>query len=397
MKKDLLAPNGKPSNLTAEQYKLVRTPAFKKWFGDWENDPTNASKVIDKNGEPLIVYHGSEKKFNVFDVNKISSSNSTDVAKLGFWFTSDLWEAEGFAYGFDESERVEGVGKVYQCFLSIKNPLKINLIQKELKKTYNSNDDIAGMYIEENQNEIKKIFIKSNKFDGYNLDNIWLSIKPSQIKLADGTNTAFDKDNNDIRFDGGGNVGKNEPNYGRPSIPYSDIPLIHETSNENAKIILEKGFDLSKNKFITSGVYTVPKSWKRGKFEENDSTKELVIRLKEGVKIFWTNSERPTDYYLGYGNDYYEKLYDKINLGYKSPKDDNINRLENQKDFCRRMEKWLKKNGYAGVQQGGEIVITDLSAIDYVYYFERENNTKYITGGNIADSGTPNYLKFLIG
>lgn len=34
----LLAPNGKPSNLTPEQYRLVRTKAFKDWFGDWEND-----------------------------------------------------------------------------------------------------------------------------------------------------------------------------------------------------------------------------------------------------------------------------------------------------------------------------------------------------------------------
>jgi hypothetical protein len=32
----LIAPNGKPSNLTPEQYKLVRTTAFKNWFGDWE-------------------------------------------------------------------------------------------------------------------------------------------------------------------------------------------------------------------------------------------------------------------------------------------------------------------------------------------------------------------------
>ena len=62
----LLAPNGKPSNLTPEQYKLVRTPAFKKWFGDWENDAENASKVVDENGEPLVVYHGTNKDFNVF-------------------------------------------------------------------------------------------------------------------------------------------------------------------------------------------------------------------------------------------------------------------------------------------------------------------------------------------
>ena len=30
------APNGKESNLTEEQYKLVKTPQFKRWFGDWK-------------------------------------------------------------------------------------------------------------------------------------------------------------------------------------------------------------------------------------------------------------------------------------------------------------------------------------------------------------------------
>lgn len=30
------APNGKPTKLTEEQWVWVRTPNFKKWFGDWE-------------------------------------------------------------------------------------------------------------------------------------------------------------------------------------------------------------------------------------------------------------------------------------------------------------------------------------------------------------------------
>lgn len=34
---NLLAPNGKPSNLTERQWLQVRTKAFKNWFGDWEN------------------------------------------------------------------------------------------------------------------------------------------------------------------------------------------------------------------------------------------------------------------------------------------------------------------------------------------------------------------------
>ena len=68
----LLAPNGKPSNLTPEQWHLVRTPEFKAWFGDWEalenakirdrgmDEITlnqlakNVSKVVDENGEPLV-------------------------------------------------------------------------------------------------------------------------------------------------------------------------------------------------------------------------------------------------------------------------------------------------------------------------------------------------------
>ncbi len=37
------------------QWLAVRLQSFKAWFGDWENDPANASKVVDENGEPLVV------------------------------------------------------------------------------------------------------------------------------------------------------------------------------------------------------------------------------------------------------------------------------------------------------------------------------------------------------
>jgi hypothetical protein len=73
----LIAPNGNESNLTAEQYKLVRTPEFKAWFGDWENDPENSSKVVDENGEPLVVWRGEAKDFNKFDYKKLGSTLKT--------------------------------------------------------------------------------------------------------------------------------------------------------------------------------------------------------------------------------------------------------------------------------------------------------------------------------
>ena len=81
----LLAPNGKPSKLNPIQYAQVRSPEFKEWFGDWESDPENASKVLDNNGEPLVVYHGTVTDFTEFDSSK---TNIEADMGAGFYFTN---------------------------------------------------------------------------------------------------------------------------------------------------------------------------------------------------------------------------------------------------------------------------------------------------------------------
>jgi len=41
----------------------VYTSEFTKWFGDWtKEDKTDVSKIVDENGEPLIVYHYSDNE-----------------------------------------------------------------------------------------------------------------------------------------------------------------------------------------------------------------------------------------------------------------------------------------------------------------------------------------------
>ena len=86
------APNGNPTNLNERQWLQVRTKAFKDWFGDWENDAANASKVVDKNGEPLVVYHGSkDNSFVIFDRTK------NDKGQKGFFFTNS--EVMASSYG----------------------------------------------------------------------------------------------------------------------------------------------------------------------------------------------------------------------------------------------------------------------------------------------------------
>lgn len=94
---NILAPNGKPSNLNERQWVHVRTKAFKEWFGDWENNPSEASKVVDENGEPLVVWHSgmSEIEGNTFRNKVITTINKSEE-----WVTNkDIWDyiKEGYA------------------------------------------------------------------------------------------------------------------------------------------------------------------------------------------------------------------------------------------------------------------------------------------------------------
>lgn len=120
------APNGKHTNLTEFQWLQVRTKAFKEWFGDWESDPENSSKILDENGEPLVVYHGSQGRFTVFDLNK-----GTNIEAI--WHTSDFAVAAHFGSGsitrFDESllERFENVRSLSELSSFAKKELGINV------------------------------------------------------------------------------------------------------------------------------------------------------------------------------------------------------------------------------------------------------------------------------
>lgn len=94
----LLAPNDEPSNLPERLYAQVRTKEFKDWFGDWQNDPENASKVVDENGEPRIVYHGSDQYgFDIFDPNH-SDDKISLFASSSKYIASTYIKAPKFNY-----------------------------------------------------------------------------------------------------------------------------------------------------------------------------------------------------------------------------------------------------------------------------------------------------------
>ena len=77
------------TELTFHQWQQVRSPEFKSWFGDWENDPENASKVVnERTGEPLVVYHGVIGSIERVDRNrKLTSDEMAEYRRLN----QEIW------------------------------------------------------------------------------------------------------------------------------------------------------------------------------------------------------------------------------------------------------------------------------------------------------------------
>ena len=244
----LIAPNGKPSKLTVEQYELVRTPKFKAWFGDWENDPANASKVVDENGEPKVMYRGNPQEqvdlgytFNLGYnfLNKKTKNN------FGFFFTDNLDIAHRYMKVSKWGE-IQG-GSVTQVFLNIKNlfdltPLDLftdgetfsnylvssglktkgykELIKRISEYRYYEHKEQANVYGFFDKFPSLNTFFIYNKIDGVVFKEMsrakfpystYVVFNSNQIKLADGSNTTFDSNNPDIRFAKGGGIEKEIP------------------------------------------------------------------------------------------------------------------------------------------------------------------------------------------
>lgn len=120
------APNGADSRLfkaLLDYYKGDRQKAlqikgkvylqqFKDWFGDWQSeDKTNVSKVVDENGEPLIVYHHTDSKFSEFDYKFFGQTDPGDKGR-GFYFSYETNDHYTDRYG----------NIIMPVFLNLKNP-----------------------------------------------------------------------------------------------------------------------------------------------------------------------------------------------------------------------------------------------------------------------------------
>ena len=196
----LLAPNGKPSKLNRVQWAQVRTDNFKAWFGDWENDPKNASKVVDSNGEPMVVYHGTPNGgFTEFSESKKGTRTSHAAEDVGFHFTDSVEYADTYSLGYrlktieayrsifgeePKAVKMPDGSSIYPVFLNIVNPVDVGASKL-----------INAKLISQSQNKGHDGIVAD--IGG---DNEFVAFDPTQIKSAMGNNGEFNPTNPDIRF-----------------------------------------------------------------------------------------------------------------------------------------------------------------------------------------------------
>lgn len=204
-------------NPKAEEKHSIRTEqtetdAFKRWFKD--------SKVVNADGTPKVMYHGSPAAFTAFDRKKAKSSG---MYGRGFYFTNSDTHAGQY-------------GNLYSVYLSVQNPLtpdgsKVSMAQiRRFLEAVAENEDYSienyGTY--DTNAILRKItsrdaftvlqdinstaigdFVEAvqlfNQVNGTNFDGIIVPtetvvFEPTQIKSATDNTGAFDPSNPDIRY-----------------------------------------------------------------------------------------------------------------------------------------------------------------------------------------------------
>ena len=166
---------------------------------------TNASKVVDENGEPMVVYRGSPQEMgSIFEYGRNFYGGNK-----GFWFTTAESAAKDYSFNSDTGY----YGEVKAVFLNIRNmmdltPLKRTVTSKQFCDFIKQNFSIdlgRGSSKEWQTNELYEKYqniLYPGAHNGIKLVDVghtYIAKTPSQIKSATENTGAFSEENDDIR------------------------------------------------------------------------------------------------------------------------------------------------------------------------------------------------------
>lgn len=175
----------------------TETPAFKRWFGD--------SKVVDAEGKPLVVYHGSPdlRFINEDGIFKSPHERYGMGEREGaHWFTPSQETAKTYAdpgRAFDFQNAEEGV---FAAYIKLENPLIIDAAGANWRDAQRRGKT-SSVINEARANGHDGVIIRNVK-DDYNNDartrptDTYVVFNSEQIKSATGNNGNFDPNDRNV-------------------------------------------------------------------------------------------------------------------------------------------------------------------------------------------------------
>lgn len=193
----------------------TQTAAFKKWF--------SGSKVVDADGNPLVVYHGTKSGgFSTFAVPDMERSGKSGSLTTGAYFTDKkhvstthsgpIYRDAESAIALKDKHKIS-TAAIYDVYLSLQNPKIVNFKGRDWQ-----GEDVHGDVISGGSTDGQAILAKQEGYDGLIIRNVrdtadgarmsnkdarstvYVAFSPTQIKSAIGNNGTFDPANPDIRF-----------------------------------------------------------------------------------------------------------------------------------------------------------------------------------------------------
>lgn len=210
---------------------------------DVKREEEGMSKVVDENGEPLVVYHGSPHVFTVFDVERSGENFNRSREDGGLLFFSSLPEtAEDVLH--DLEGRFPGTGlesaRLYACFMRLRRPFTLDLGDASQRPFSDEGvpESVKGSpmawYLF--PHELRRGFDEGNAhgagYDGIVLKGrnaydgspeVWgMATDSRQVKSAADNRGTFDSENPDITFSIIGEKAESFQEYHNNGLSYTD-------------------------------------------------------------------------------------------------------------------------------------------------------------------------------
>ena len=211
----------------------TETKQFKRWFGD--------SQIVNEDGSPKVVYHGTASEFWTFDKKKandmIGRRMGLGAGKDKFYLTEHKGSGNAAAYS------AQGAGKgnqpkVMELYVSAQKVMDRSEYDRRLKELfakYPNSDPRGAAYDYKQRDKAIAQLDKAIRKEGY--DGVWdkdsgelFVYESTQIKSATDNVGTFDSKNPDIRFSMKETVEETR-----------DMLAVHNLTEENMRNAMELG------------------------------------------------------------------------------------------------------------------------------------------------------------